>query len=444
MPPPAISRRASYGPNSPVVGARGARTRQQLLDVALAVFAERGFHATLVEDIAGAAGMSRAALYQYFESREQIAIELIEECGAALMRVVRRLGPLDATAAGYDNLHWWLGEWSYVYDKYATMFVQWAHIDSPKAALRPLIATYVENYTARLAQRLRDSDVAGLDPEQTAITLMTVVERVNYYRHTQGLPLSEQQLIDSLAVAVQRVLFPQTPLPVLVAMEHEGSTRRAPVAPDQATLVADPAPDPAPERFAHLTGAAATSVQRLLQAGAAVFAEYGFRDANVHQILLRAGLSRRTFYKYFANKQDMLGVLTERAETALAAVQHQFPVLARPAPDGTNLTAWIGAMLDFQDAYWGVFRCWLEEDADPVAVRAREASLRPLVEAFTTAIRAQPHPDALDPVAGAWILLALLERLPHQGVGTRYALGRQQLVDIITTFTARGLLAPPG
>src|SRR6185437_16148619 len=103
-------------------------TRQQLLDAALAQFADSGFQATSVDDIARAAGVSRATLYQYFESREDIAVELLEECGAALRRVVRRLGVLGPDAAGYENLHWWLGEWAYVYDKYATMFIEWAHI----------------------------------------------------------------------------------------------------------------------------------------------------------------------------------------------------------------------------------------------------------------------------------------------------------------------------
>ncbi|MEA2128635.1 MAG: hypothetical protein QOJ85_1526, partial [Solirubrobacteraceae bacterium] len=80
------ARRASYGPSSPVVGERGSRTRQLLLDAALGQFAQRGFHATVVDDIARAAGVSRATLYQYFDSREQIVTELLEECGAALMR----------------------------------------------------------------------------------------------------------------------------------------------------------------------------------------------------------------------------------------------------------------------------------------------------------------------------------------------------------------------
>jgi AcrR family transcriptional regulator len=57
-----IVRRPSYGPTSPSVGERGARTREQIVDAALRLFASQGFHNTLVDEIAGAADVSRATL----------------------------------------------------------------------------------------------------------------------------------------------------------------------------------------------------------------------------------------------------------------------------------------------------------------------------------------------------------------------------------------------
>jgi len=57
-------RRASYGPSSPVVGERGARTREAIVEEALKCFEAKGYHSTYVEDIAEAVGISRATLYQ--------------------------------------------------------------------------------------------------------------------------------------------------------------------------------------------------------------------------------------------------------------------------------------------------------------------------------------------------------------------------------------------
>lgn len=58
--------------------ARLAR-RQQILAGARACFVQRGFHASSVAEIAAAAGVSNANIYQYFESKEALIIALIEE-----------------------------------------------------------------------------------------------------------------------------------------------------------------------------------------------------------------------------------------------------------------------------------------------------------------------------------------------------------------------------
>jgi AcrR family transcriptional regulator len=60
--------------------------RRQLLDVARDVFAERGFHATAMDEIALAAGVTKPVLYQHFPSKRALYIELLEETGAHLLR----------------------------------------------------------------------------------------------------------------------------------------------------------------------------------------------------------------------------------------------------------------------------------------------------------------------------------------------------------------------
>jgi AcrR family transcriptional regulator len=156
-------RRASYGAASPVVGVRGARTREQIIDAAFLLFAVRGVHGTVVDDIAKAVGISRATLYQYFGSKEEIFRELVEASGSAQIRVMRRLGRLGPTAEGFDNLHWWLGEVTWVYEKYATLFVEWANVDTPEGPLRPMLGRFLETYTGRLAERLVEGGVTGVD-----------------------------------------------------------------------------------------------------------------------------------------------------------------------------------------------------------------------------------------------------------------------------------------
>jgi AcrR family transcriptional regulator len=58
--------------------ARGT-ARERLLDAAAEVFAERGYRASSVEDIAAAAGLTKGAVYWNFDSKEDAFLALIEE-----------------------------------------------------------------------------------------------------------------------------------------------------------------------------------------------------------------------------------------------------------------------------------------------------------------------------------------------------------------------------
>ena len=53
--------------------------RTQLLEVAIEVFAERGFHATSMDDIAEAAGVTKPVLYQHFPSKRALYRELLDD-----------------------------------------------------------------------------------------------------------------------------------------------------------------------------------------------------------------------------------------------------------------------------------------------------------------------------------------------------------------------------
>lgn len=58
--------------------------RRQLLDIALDVFAAEGFHATAMNDVADAAGVTKPVLYQHFTSKRQLYLELLEDVGTRL------------------------------------------------------------------------------------------------------------------------------------------------------------------------------------------------------------------------------------------------------------------------------------------------------------------------------------------------------------------------
>jgi len=80
--------------------------RRQLLDVALTVFAARGYHATSMNDVAEAAGVTKPVLYQHFRSKRALYLELLEDVGGRLREAIDKAtatasGPRDQVQSGF-------------------------------------------------------------------------------------------------------------------------------------------------------------------------------------------------------------------------------------------------------------------------------------------------------------------------------------------------------
>lgn len=58
---------------------RQQQTRQRLLDAAVEIFSRRGYHAASVDEIAGAAGFSKGAVYSNFASKEELFLALLDQ-----------------------------------------------------------------------------------------------------------------------------------------------------------------------------------------------------------------------------------------------------------------------------------------------------------------------------------------------------------------------------
>jgi AcrR family transcriptional regulator len=66
------------------------RRREEILGAAKAVFAAKGFHATTIADVARAAGISYGSVYWYFESKDALFHELMDEQERALRHHIDR------------------------------------------------------------------------------------------------------------------------------------------------------------------------------------------------------------------------------------------------------------------------------------------------------------------------------------------------------------------
>lgn len=65
-------------PSRPALRARYDRRRTAVIDVAAKMFAERGYHATSIEDLLGATGMTKGGLYHYMDSKEDLLMSVVD------------------------------------------------------------------------------------------------------------------------------------------------------------------------------------------------------------------------------------------------------------------------------------------------------------------------------------------------------------------------------
>lgn len=80
--------------------------RQQLFAVALRLFAERGYRATTMEEVADAAGVTKPLLYQHFSSKRALYLELVDSVAEDLLSAIgeataRAKGPRQQVEQGF-------------------------------------------------------------------------------------------------------------------------------------------------------------------------------------------------------------------------------------------------------------------------------------------------------------------------------------------------------
>jgi len=79
------------------------QTRERLTQAAMALFLDRGFEATTLDEIASAADISRRSFFHYFASKEDVVFAWQEESTAALITAVAARPANESMLAAAEN-----------------------------------------------------------------------------------------------------------------------------------------------------------------------------------------------------------------------------------------------------------------------------------------------------------------------------------------------------
>lgn len=100
--------------------------KEKILQAALQCFSTRGYYASTVDDIVKSCGLSKGAVYNYFQSKEEIFLSLLEERNESILNGL--MERLDQISSPLEKLKYWIRtDIPYNIDKKKFMHV---HIES--------------------------------------------------------------------------------------------------------------------------------------------------------------------------------------------------------------------------------------------------------------------------------------------------------------------------
>jgi AcrR family transcriptional regulator len=181
------------------------RTRQQIIEAAMGLFAEHGYHATTIADIAEAADVAPRTFFSYFPSKEAVVFHNVDRDMGSLAEVLRNRLPGENV---FDALRRWID----------SMFDQWL-AEGDEALLRKQLcredaglANFEGGTLARIHDLLREAIADDLSEPPDALrprlvaaaamAALTSLEGSLEEKAAKQLPVAKEEALSVLDEAI--------------------------------------------------------------------------------------------------------------------------------------------------------------------------------------------------------------------------------------------------
>jgi AcrR family transcriptional regulator len=210
---------APEGLTDPVVGipaskralrSQGRKTMRTLLDAAMKVLDERGYHGTRVKDVVDLSNTSHGTFYLYFSNKEDLVRALTVEAASEASSLstdtmIEAGGALDGES--WAHLRGWIGDYSSLWLRYAPLFRSWTDLATMDEGVGDQMRRMITALCEAMATQITAAQPGGdLDPEVTSMAVLAMLDRFHYMRELVGRPVDEATL-DTLTTMVHRALF---------------------------------------------------------------------------------------------------------------------------------------------------------------------------------------------------------------------------------------------
>lgn len=368
----AVARRAPFSDN-PRVGARGQRTQQRILDAALQVFGQEGYHQCGIDRITKVAGCSRASFYQYFSGKEDVFRHLAGQVARQVNASIEVLRPLTADAEGWAATRAWLARYADIYQRYEPVFQAFQAAAESDEAVAGASARVGERNVAGIRSRLATTTLPPRQLDPVIALLLECLPRALADARILGAATpdaySEERVGDALADIMHRTLFGLRP----------DVNAHPPAHPPPPALEFSPVMRDALQRddgAPGLNAAGRRTLQALMKAGRDVFVARGYHRTRIDDIVAATGLSHGAFYRYFESKDQFAHILAVQAIRKVSTALAEIPEAS--TLDGSMgraaLRRWLRRYNAMQAAETAMVRVWVDAARHDATLRSDSAA----------------------------------------------------------------------
>lgn len=161
---------------------RALDRRKHIMSVAAGVFAEKGYYATTIADLAGAAGVAKGTIYWYFTNKRSIMIAILED-------IFREINETFADAIkgapnGLEALLRCVGPALRLLEKHGPIYLMYfLEIGSTDPLIqekfREIYRVVHTGTEAALVRGMKEGVIRDVNPSLTAYAVMGMIERIS-------------------------------------------------------------------------------------------------------------------------------------------------------------------------------------------------------------------------------------------------------------------------
>ncbi|HEX5588648.1 MAG TPA: TetR/AcrR family transcriptional regulator [Acidimicrobiia bacterium] len=190
-------------------GPRAQRTSALIMDTARDVFLSKGYHGLRIDDIADAAGVSRASFYTYFPSKRDLLLALGQQTYEATEKAfdeMETLVPGWTRDRTYDLVRIYMR----LLEDHGAFLLVWGQAtygDDELAAAGVRARLHAGRRLGTLLRRLGGHDVVSdPDPARLGLALIVMMDRYWSYWRVNNFPFSEDEVVETLGSIVAAMI----------------------------------------------------------------------------------------------------------------------------------------------------------------------------------------------------------------------------------------------